>query len=262
VAVSEASPGALTFTLSVLDLGNGVASAVTDAKGTANDPVWSPDGETLAFEALQKTGRQLMAQRVGNPTPTVAFESADDPKWLDDWSADGKWLLFHLPKPSKLFVASPGEPRAAKLLLDTAETIDGAHFSPDGKWIVYQITESGVYQVWVASFPAFDQRRRISPQGGGQAFWRGDGREIFYLTPTGKMMAVAVTAKPAGGALDFAAPIELFQSPIPTPSLGVDQYSVTKDGKRFLFIRPRETAVVRPPVTVVVNWAAALRRPE
>ena len=103
--------------------------------------------------------------------------------------------------------------------------------------------------------------RRLSPHGGGQAFWRGDGREIFYLTPAGKMMSVAVTPNPSG-ALDFGAPVELFQSPLATPSLIIDQYSVTKDGKRFLFIRPRETTVVRPPVTVVVNWAAGLKRQE
>jgi hypothetical protein len=77
----------------------------------------------------------------------------------------------------------------------------------------------------------------ISPQGGGQAFWRGDGREIFYLTPVGKMMSVSVTPN-ASGALDFAAPVELFQSPRTSPNLSIDLYSVTKDGKRFLFIRP------------------------
>lgn len=115
--------------------------------------------------------------------------------------------------------------------------------------------------MWVASFPAFDQRRRISPQGGGQAFWRGDGREIFYLTPTGRMMAVAVTPSPSG-ALDLAAPVELFQSPLATPTLTIDQYAVTSDGTRFLFIRPHETDVVRPPLTVVVNWPVGLHGPE
>ena len=51
--------------------------------------------------------------------------------------------------------------------------------SPDGKWVAYEITEAGVYQVWVASYPMVDQRRRVSSQGGGQPFWRGDGKELF-----------------------------------------------------------------------------------
>lgn len=78
---------------------------------------------------------------------------------------------------------------------------------------------------------------------------------MFYLTPGGKMMSVAVTPNSSNGTLDFAAPVEMFQSPFTNPSLLFDQYSVTKDGKRFLFIRPREATGVRPPVTVVVNWA-------
>jgi Tol biopolymer transport system component len=259
VAVAEAAAGSLQFRLSVLDLGNGVASRLTDEKAIANDPAWSPDSETIAYEALQTNGRQMFTHRVGSPTATLVFESTDDPKWLDDWSADGKFLLFHLPRPSKLFAVPLDEPRTAKLLIETPETIDSAHFSPDGKWIAYQITESSVYQVWVASFPAFDKRRRISPQGGGQAFWRGDGRELFYLTPAGKMMSVAVTPNASNGTLDFATPVEMFQSPNATPTLTVDQYTVTKDGKRFLFIRPRDTTVVRPPVTVVVNWTTGMK---
>ncbi|MBK5256776.1 MAG: hypothetical protein JJE39_12145 [Vicinamibacteria bacterium] len=60
--------------------------------------------------------------------------------------------------------------------------VDSAHFSPDGRWIAYQITESNTRQVWVASFPTFDQQRRISPEGGGQPVWGRNGKELFYLT--------------------------------------------------------------------------------
>lgn len=260
VALAANAPGSqVGQRLSVLDLGNGVASALPAGDLAApNDPAWSPDGESLAFEAIAPSGhRHLYTQRIGGAPPTLAFESADTIKWLTDWSPDGKFLLFVLTRPSKLFAVPMDEPRTARLLLETPEAVDGAHFSPDSKWVVYQITENGTYQVWVASFPAFDQRRRISPQGGGQAFWRGDGREIFYLTPTGKMMSVAVTPN-ASGALDFGAPVELFQSPRAAPNLTIDLYSVTKDGQRFLFIRPRETTAARQPVSVVINWAEGL----
>jgi hypothetical protein len=115
------------------------------------------------------------------------------------------------------------------------------------------LTENHTYQVWVASFPAFDQRRRVSPQGGGIPFWRADGRELYYVTPAGKMMAVQVTPGPAGS-LEFAAPVELFQTPFSQPLLTIDLYSPSRDGRRFLMIRPREAATARTPITVVVNW--------
>ena len=253
VAVVDAMTGA-SSRISVLDLGNGVSSRLTDESAISNDPVWSKDSQTMAYEAVRNGVRQLFTHQVGTSTPALAFESPDDPKWLDDWSADGQWLLFHRPQPSKLYAVKPGDPASLKLLFETTATADGAHFSPDAKWIAYQVTEGSRYDVWVASFPAFDQRRRVSPNGGGQAMWRGDGRELFFLTPQGQMMSVKVTPA-AGGGLEFAAPVELFQTPLSVPTLGIDQYSVTADGQRFLVIRPRVSAA-SPTMTinVIVNW--------
>ena len=255
VAVADNSTGA-TFRISVLDLGNGVSSRVTDESAISNDPVWSPDGQSIAYEAVRNGARQLFTHLVGSSTPTLAFESPDDPKWLDDWSADGQWLLFHRPRPSKLYAVKPGDPASLKLLLETTQTVDGAHFSPDGKWISYQVTEGPRYDVWVASFPAFDQRQRVSRNGGGQAMWRRDGRELFYVTPQADLMSVKVTPVPGGG-LEFAAPVLLFQTPLSQVNLTIDQYAVTADGQRFLIVRPR-TGVASPTMTlnVIVNWRA------
>jgi Tol biopolymer transport system component len=197
-------------------------------------------------------GRQIFVQSAGSQSASEAFRSADEPKYLDDWSPNGEFFLFHAgEKPARLFVAPASGSGPARLLLEAPEPIDGAHFSPDGRWVAYQVNEAGVPQVWVASFPAFDQRQRVSPRGGGQAMWRRDGQELFYLTPAGRMMSVRVTRQPSG-ALDFAAPVELFQSPFIQPWLEVDQYSPSKDGQRFLFIRPRELSDI--PITVIANW--------
>ncbi len=245
------------YGLSVLDLANGVTSKLQGTNSTVGDPVWLPDSVTLAYGATQDGRRQIYRQNIGQSAATQVFASADHPKWLDDWSADGAYMLFHLPRPSKLFAVKVSEPTKPLLILDTTETIDGAHFSPDGKWVAYQITENGTYQVWVASFPAFDQRRRVSPRDGIQPFWRGDSNELFYLTPDGKLMSARVTRDGTTGGLSFSAPAELFQSPIVAPVLGTDQYSVAKDGQRFLFIDPVTTGA-SPPIAVVVNWTAGL----
>jgi hypothetical protein len=111
----------------------------------------------------------------------------------------------------------------------------------------------------VASFPAFDQRRRISPAGGRQPLWSPNGQELFYLTPTGMLMRVSVDRN-TKGAIEFKAPTELFQSPLSVATLVTDQYAVSNDGQRFLFIRPRASTGASPPLTVVVNWAAELAK--
>ncbi len=259
VAIADAPLGSADFRLSVIELSNGVSSSMTDPQVLANDPVWSPNSQTVAFESIQQNGpRQLYTQPVGSASPTLVFESPEDPKWLDDWSADGKYLLFHRPRPSKLYAVELADPKTVRVLLETTGVVDGAHFSPDGKWVAYQTSDAGVYQVWVAAFPGFDHRRRVSSQGGGIAFWRGDGRELFYLTPTGQLQSVAVTKLPSGD-LEFAAPVGLFQSPHAAPQLTIDLYSPAKDGQRFLFIKPRSSSATRPPITVVANWPSGLK---
>ncbi len=241
--------------LSVLDLANGVSSAVTDSQ-TVNDQAWSPDSRTVAYEADAGGALQFFTQVVGSQKEEPLFESPLTPKYLDDWSPDGKFVLFHAAQPGQLFVVPVDGSSEPRQLLDSTPGVDQAHFSPDGEWVAYQITESNTNQVWVASFPAFDQRRRVSPAGGGQPVWARDGRELFYLTPTGKLMAVPVDR--SAGAIEFKAPVELFQSPLTSPALVIDQYSVSNDGQRFLFIRPRASTGTKPPITVVVNWAAGL----
>jgi hypothetical protein len=151
--------------------------------------------------------------------------------------------------------------RQPVLLTTASASIDGAHFSPDGKWVVYQTTESGISEVWVASFPEFDHRRQVSAHGGGQPWWRGDSKEIFYLRPDGKLMSVTIASEARNGALVFNPPVELFPSPLTSPNLTVDQYSVTRDGRRFLFLQPnRERTTLDAPIGVILNWTSLLRK--
>ncbi len=68
----------------------------------------------------------------------------------------------------------------------------------------------------------------------------------------------AIVDRDPEGALTFGTPTELFQSPLTAPLLVVDEYAVSNDSQRFLFIRPRPSAGSKSPITVVVNWAANL----
>jgi len=126
-----------------------------------------------------------------------------------------------------------------------------AQFSPDGKWIAYADFENGRREVFVVPFPPTGERWRISPSGGLQPQWRGDGHELFYLDSTNALTAVDVRSQPR-----FAAgpPRLLFH----TSLLGdVEEYHVTADGQRFLLRVP----VGGPPRTrLVLNWRALLSK--
>jgi hypothetical protein len=115
---------------------------------------------------------------------------------------------------------------------DTPFTEDEVHVSPDGRWAAFQADESGRYEIYVAAFPTFTSKRQISSGGGLQPQWRGDGRELFYLSPDGALMSVRIDPRP-----EFTAsrPEPLFTTNIaPFGGSTQPQYGVTADGQRFL----------------------------
>jgi hypothetical protein len=121
--------------------------------------------------------------------------------------------------------------------------------SPDGQWLLFS---SSVVrpEVFVQSVPPERGGKwQISTAGGGNAVWRSDGKEIFYLAPDGKMMSVGVDSN--GNSFRQGTPTPLFQTRMaPTP---LREYDVTRDGKRFLLNAPIADSA-EEPITVIVNW--------
>jgi hypothetical protein len=112
---------------------------------------------------------------------------------------------------------------------------DEHHVSPDGRWMAYISQESGRFEVYVEPFRRRGEKIRVSPDGGGQPRWRGDGKELFYLTPDGRLMAASVRETPTG--LDVGIPTTLVPADhlkAIVQGLDYDDYAVTADGQRFL----------------------------
>ena len=119
-------------------------------------------------------------------------------------------------------------------------------------------------EVYVRPFPASEGVWRISAAGGELPRWRGDGKELFYIAADGKMTAVAVKAAQPGGpkpVFELGTPEPLFDAHMAPLSNPEFNYDVTADGKRFLVdTSASATSSSAPPLTVVVNWNAALKK--
>jgi tricorn protease-like protein len=132
-----------------------------------------------------------------------------------------------------------------------------ARFSPDGRWIAFQSSESGQSQVYVQPFPATGGKFMVSKDGGFQPAWRRDGKELFFVSPDARMMSALIDAT---GEFHAGIPTPLFPLSINLNSLiGGRQYGVTKDGTRFLVNAAQQTSRVTP-LTVVVNWLDAVQK--
>ena len=132
--------------------------------------------------------------------------------------------------------------------------VDGASastLSPDGKFLAYAARNSILVEVFVQALPPAVGRTQISVSSGNTPHWRGDGKELFFMTEEGAMMAVDTTL---GERFMAGIPHELFR--LPSSSLVWD---VTPDGKRFLIWSP-PAAAEDSPITVVMNWWAELAK--
>ena len=98
---------------------------------------------------------------------------------------------------------------------------------------------------------------QVSSRGGSEPHWRGDGREIFYLTADGHIAAVEVTPSPDGTSLSLQKPRDLFKAIVPGPAT-LSNFDATADGKRFVVNTLLGYPAV-PPVHVVVNWTQLVK---
>jgi Tol biopolymer transport system component len=245
----------------IFDLGRGTNSRLTSDAGTEDSPVWSPEGNRIVFSSSRAGHNDLYMKSSAGTGQEELLLASDYDKVPDDWSRDGRFLLYTQSDPNTgqdIWVMPMTGDRKPQPVIQTPFPERMAKFSPDGRWIAYASGESGRFEVYVQSFPVSERKLTISTNGGVQPVWRGDGRELFFLSLTGEAMAVPLVLAKDGG-LEAGAPQKLFTA-IPTIVVGArNAWSVTPDGQKFLIVNAvGETNV--GPITVIVNWAAGLGR--
>ncbi len=236
----------------VFDLTRNVPTRLTYEKTNESAPNWSPDDRQVVYYAAKaNTGNiyQLPSGGTGEAQLLVDDEKEKRPTCV---ARDGQWIVFNSSggpsgASADIWAWSASE-KKARPWLASPFTEQGGYLSPDAKWITYESNESGRSEIYVRAFPDSDQKWMISNDGGAMPYWSADGREIFYISTSKKMMAVAVTT---GASFEASSPVVLFDAPVrahPTR-----QYDVSRDGRRFLLNRLSESSAVEP-VSLIQNW--------
>jgi len=223
----------------------------------------SPNGRYLAFSIDQKSAsgvkdEELLLKSSDNKMPTSS-------------SNDGRFLLYTAidPKTKDDLWVLPLE-RADKpiaFLRTEFNELDG-RFSPDTRWVAYVSDESGSNEIYVRGFSKESGtssetggKWQVSQGGGTAPRWRGDGNELYYRSPDGKIMVAVVTA---GTLFQSGTPRPLFQAPPDLSAASIQviplsTWDVTSDGSRFLLTAPAAERTPTP-FTVVLNWPSLLKK--
>ncbi len=218
-------------------------------------PVWSPDSTQVLFSSGRKPTFDLYLKSASGAQEekSVNDDSTGD-KYPSSWSRDGKTILYT--RGGRFWLMSYPDMKRREFFGGSGSVKNG-RFSPDEKWVAYSSNESGRWEIYVRSYPDATGKWQVSTEGGTQPRWRGDGKELFYLGPDAKLMAVSVGA---GANFNPGAPVALFQAEprdmIATSELSA--YDVTRDGQRFLINTDVKSGNAQP-MSVILNWDAATK---
>jgi Tol biopolymer transport system component len=154
---------------------------------------------------------------------------------------------------NRLFLLSMDAKKSVAVGPEQVSVAD-AKLSPDAHYITFSSAESGRSEIYVQAVPPANGKWQISFGGGAHPRWRKDGRELFFVSIDRKIMAVDIQA---GTGAPVGAPHTLF--PLSTKVIGQENYDVAPDGQRFLISSSVSSESSDAPITVVLNWWAALK---
>ncbi|MGC2170244.1 MAG: protein kinase [Candidatus Sulfotelmatobacter sp.] len=236
----------------VYDLVRGTKSQFSFSQSRDDDPVWSPDGNTIVFDSA-RTGRVDLYTRPANGARDAQLLYHDNvDKYPYNWSLDGKYIAYETITNGHfdIWVIPTFGDRKPFAFLQEKYNVRYPVFSPDGKWMVFTSFESGHSQVYIVSFPKPGGRFLVGD--GQEAVWNRDGKEISYLDDHSRLASVEVAVH--GHSVELGKPQTLF----PTQPAGTGQFEVSPDGKRFLMMQaPIENS---SNLTLVVNWLQELKK--
>jgi Tol biopolymer transport system component len=251
------------------DLNRNTSTRFTFDPAEETDGIWSRDGKTIAYRSLAmgagvtyKDADGLQPEKllfklghpINGPGNVGSMDTQDSFDLIpNSWTPDDKELLCALQTSTKnsrsiLVLVPVGGGTPTQFLTGGASQTNG-QISADGKWVAYASNESGEWEIYVTTFPGAAGKWQVSRGGGTEPRWRNDGKELFYLGPTGTLMSVPVDAT---GTFSSGAPTPLFQvrGRAPISSTDLFTYDVTKDGQRFLvneYLKPDHVV----PLTIV-----------
>jgi serine/threonine-protein kinase len=207
--------------------------------GHVYDAEWSPDGEMVGFNALDRWGRSMNIIRAddGLGRAECIFEGSNSRPHFCQWSAHEPTLLFfNRAAEGGLWKSTleDGKWQPLELVMNSPRREAWAQISPDGQLIAYVGFERDGRQVFVQTYPERGALVRVSNDGGGEPLWANDSRTL-YFREAGKIYRATISTAPV---LDSTEPEALpIEDTYDSAASGHQHYDISRDGTRFLMVK-------------------------
>ena len=242
VAVVKADLANESADLFVLDVATAASTRLTTSARTefVMAPVWSPDSSRIAYVTIRKGQEGIYVRPANGQGPEeLLYRNPGAFLNLSDWSSDGRFLTFAISDLSGgTLYTLPLEGGADRKPLEIFHSdlrLFGPKFSPDGRLVSYAVVDKanrGEVFVRPVDTASAGGPWQISDGSFSPAFWRRDGRELYYLARDQSVMVAEVSTSPT---FSFTKSKVLFRQESKVP----DRLAyVSADGERFLALPP------------------------
>ena len=250
----------------VYDTARGTRTRITFDPSLDDIPSWSPSGDRVAYYAVH-------AGSVGTEASRVLLRAADGSGSADTlanganpvFTPDGRHVLFTgfegSGRVSNLMEIALDGSRTSRLLLRGNPRVFNGSVSPSGAFMAYVSTESGVREVFLTRYPSCQGKWQVSAAGGQWPRWNATGDHLYFAQAEDIMeVEVSGTAAPVLGT-----PRRLFARPSLGEHIGsagpgmYPSFDMTRDGRRFVILRPAGQKGLAQGIAVVQNWSAEFR---
>jgi serine/threonine protein kinase/Tol biopolymer transport system component len=217
-------------------------------------PLWSPDGEKLAFMSYRDGPGDIYIKSIATSALEEPLITDEEQKIPSDWSRDGRFLAYWIDRADTrgdVWVL-PVAPKGAPIpIARTPFQEQRPRFSTDGRFIAYESDETGQMDVFVEPFPPTGRKWQVSDGGGTEPKWRD--QELWFRDRDRMLTVVPVTSN--GSNFSVGRAVRLFK--VPAPSI-FTAFEISPDGQRILM--RMATFPAHQPITVVLNWMARLKK--
>jgi serine/threonine-protein kinase len=229
--------------------------------GANRYPVWSSDNQRVAFQSDREGDLGIWWQRADGSGAAERLTKPD--KGIshvpDSWSPDGQNFSFseEKGKESAVWTYSLRDKKATVLAEMPEVSLNRSAFSPDGRWVAYQMTSQPNSRIYVRPFPA-TATAYLAPVDADShhPVWSPDGKELFYVYGPSQFGSMSVSTQPS---MSFGSPVHAPRSGFTTAvPASVRTYDMLPNGKQFIGVVPagqtRSNAPGGREIQVVLNW--------